>query len=152
VDLRQGVIDEVGPDLGMLVMRVTCSTVDGQSPAVYSAAPMARRLVAWTALMTALLTGAAVHAKKMTLPELLDAARSANPSLRASAAVTDASRAQVTEAWTYWLPSGDILSLLAPSPNVHCQPPPALNLNAGAGIAGGVSHQVVGMGGSAGTT
>jgi outer membrane protein TolC len=88
---------------------------------------MARRLVAWTALMTALLASAAVHAKKMTLPELLDVARSANPSLRASAAVTDASRAQVTEAWTYWLPSGDILSLLAPSPNVHCQVPAGLN-------------------------
>jgi outer membrane protein TolC len=104
---------------------------------------MVRRIVAWTALMIALLAGGAVHAKKMTLPELLDAARSANPSLRASAAVTDASRAQVTEAWTYWLPSGDILSLLAPSPNVHCQPPPALNLNAGAGINGGAAAAAI---------
>jgi outer membrane protein TolC len=134
---------EAAVAFGMVVMPVTCSAVDGQSRAVYSAAPMVRRLVAWTASIIALLAGAAVHAKKMTLPELLDAARSANPSLRASAAVTDASRAQVTEAWTYWLPSGDILSLLAPSPNVHCQPPPALNLNAGAGIAGGVASAAI---------
>jgi HAE1 family hydrophobic/amphiphilic exporter-1 len=84
---------------------------------------MARRLVTLIALLIALLTGAAVDAKKMTLPELLDLARSMNPGLRASAAVTEASRSQVTEAWTYWLPSGDLLSLLAPSPNVHCTVP-----------------------------
>jgi outer membrane protein TolC len=130
VDLREACDDEAGDDercddeggldAGMLVMPVTCSAVDGQSPAVYSAAPMVRRFVACLALVTALLAGAVVHAKKMTLPELLDFARAKNPTLRATSAVTDASRAQVTEAWTYWLPSGDILSLLAPSPNVHC--------------------------------
>ena len=84
---------------------------------------MVRRLVTLIALVTASLTGAAVNAKKMTLPELLDMARTMNPGLRASAAVTEASRSQVTEAWTYWLPSGDLLSLLAPSPNVHCDVP-----------------------------
>ncbi len=81
---------------------------------------MVRRLAASIALLTALLGAASAHAKKLTLPELLDLARAMNPGLHASAAVTDASRAQVTEAWTYWLPSGDLLSLLAPSPNVQC--------------------------------
>jgi outer membrane protein TolC len=91
-----------------------------------SAAPRVRRLFVAIALLTALLGAASAQAKKMTLPELIDLARSTNPGLRASAAVTDASRAQVTEAWTNWLPSGSLLSLLAPSPQVHCIAPPGL--------------------------
>ena len=91
-----------------------------------STAPMARRLVAAIALLTALLGPASAQAKKMTLPELVDLARSTNPGLHASAAVTDASRAQVTEAWANWLPSGSLLSLVAPSPQVHCLAPPGL--------------------------
>src|SRR4051812_25430556 len=91
-----------------------------------SAAPMVRRLVAAIALLAALPGAASAQAKKMTLPELIDLARSTNPGLHASAAVTDASRAQVTEAWTNWLPSGSLLSLVAPSPQVHCLAPPGL--------------------------
>jgi outer membrane protein TolC len=55
----------------------------------------------------------------MTLQELLDMARS-NPGLRASAAATAAMEAQVSEAKLNWLPQGDLLSLLAPSPNIRC--------------------------------
>jgi outer membrane protein TolC len=55
----------------------------------------------------------------MTLPELLDMARS-YPGLRASAAATAAMEAQVSEAKLNWLPQGDLLSLLAPSPNIQC--------------------------------
>jgi outer membrane protein TolC len=58
-------------------------------------------------------------AKKYTLPELLDLARS-NPGLQASAAATAASRAQVSEAKLNWLPQGDLLSVLAPSPTIEC--------------------------------
>src|SRR5579863_1096740 len=60
------------------------------------------------------------EAKKMTLPELLDLAREASPGMQAAAAATQASQAQVTEAWLNWLPQGDLLSILAPSPNIRC--------------------------------
>ena len=43
-----------------------------------------------------------------------------NPGLRASAAATAAMEAQVSEAKLNWLPQGDLLSLLAPSPNIRC--------------------------------
>jgi len=59
------------------------------------------------------------HAKKMTLQQLLEMARG-NPGLRANAAAIEASRAQVTEAKMNWLPQGDLLSILAPSPNLQC--------------------------------
>ncbi|HET6146391.1 MAG TPA: TolC family protein [Polyangia bacterium] len=71
----------------------------------------------------ALLAPAGVEAKKMTLPELLDQARAAYPGLHASAAATAAMEAQVSEAQRYWLPSGELLSLLSPSPGVTCQAP-----------------------------
>ena len=61
------------------------------------------------------------HAKKLTLPQLLEMARG-NPGLRANAAAIEASRAQVTEAKMNWLPQGDLLSILAPSPNLQCIP------------------------------
>jgi outer membrane protein TolC len=70
-----------------------------------------------------LYAGAAAHAKKMTLPELLDLARAGNPGLHANAAATEAMQAQVSEAWRNWLPTGDILSLLTWSPNLKCVNP-----------------------------
>jgi outer membrane protein TolC len=63
-------------------------------------------------------------ARKMTLPQLLEMIRS-NPGLQAGAAATSAMEAQVTEAYMNWLPQGDLLSLLAPSPNIRCYPGPA---------------------------
>src|SRR5262245_40705810 len=61
-------------------------------------------------------------ARKFSLPQLLEMARG-NPGLQASAAATSASEAQVTEAKMNWLPQGDLLSVLAPSPNIHCTNP-----------------------------
>jgi outer membrane protein TolC len=61
-------------------------------------------------------------AKKLTLPQLLELARG-NPGLQANAAAIDASEAQVTEAKLNWLPQGDLLSILAPSPNIKCENP-----------------------------
>jgi outer membrane protein TolC len=58
-------------------------------------------------------------AKKLTLPQLLEMARG-NPGLQANAAAISASEAQVTEAKMNWLPQGDLLSILAPSPNISC--------------------------------
>jgi outer membrane protein TolC len=62
----------------------------------------------------------AAEAKKMTLPELLDLARQASPGMQAAAAATEAMQAQVSEAQRNWLPQGDLLSFLAPSPNIQC--------------------------------
>jgi outer membrane protein TolC len=60
------------------------------------------------------------RAKKMTLPELLEMARQYSPGIQAAGAATAAMEAQVSEARRNWLPQGDLLSLLAPSPNMHC--------------------------------
>ncbi len=62
----------------------------------------------------------AAHARKMTLPELLDLARQASPGIQAAGAATEAMEAQVSEARRNWLPQGDLLSILAPSPNIQC--------------------------------
>jgi len=67
-----------------------------------------------------LLAAAPARAKKLTLPELLAMAR-ANPGLQASAAATSAVRQQVWEAKLNWLPQGDRLSIIAPSPEIHCR-------------------------------
>ena len=69
---------------------------------------------------------AAGSAKKLTLQDLLDMARSANPGLRAGAAATEAMEAQLSEARRYWLPTGDFTSLFGPSPVLRCQAPPNL--------------------------
>ena len=77
-----------------------------------------------TQLLTVLVLAAAsppvALAKKMTLQQLIDAAHTANPGLAANAAAVNAMEAQLSEAWRYWLPSGDLLSLVAPSPNLKC--------------------------------
>jgi outer membrane protein TolC len=67
-------------------------------------------------------------AKKMTLPQLLEMVRG-NPGLQASAAAVSASQAQVMEAKLNWLPQGDLLSILAPSPNIQCIPSPGSTVN-----------------------
>jgi outer membrane protein TolC len=63
---------------------------------------------------------ASAWARKLTLPQLLEMVRG-NPGLQANAAAITASEAQVTEAKLNWLPQGDLLSILAPSPNIECQ-------------------------------
>jgi outer membrane protein TolC len=62
-------------------------------------------------------------AKKLTLPQLLEMVRG-NPGLQANAAAITASEAQVTEAKLNWLPQGDLVSILAPSPNINCYTAP----------------------------
>lgn len=62
----------------------------------------------------------AAQARKLTLQQLLELAHS-NPSLRAGQAATAAMEAQISEARRNWLPQGDLLSIAAPSPQVHCQ-------------------------------
>jgi outer membrane protein len=79
-----------------------------------------RSTVALACAALALASTAPARAKKLTLPELLELARAASPGLQASAAATEAMEAQVSEARRNWLPQGDLLSILAPSPEVHC--------------------------------
>jgi outer membrane protein TolC len=52
----------------------------------------------------------------------MEMARQASPGIQAAAAATSAMEAQVSEARRNWLPTGDLLSLLAPSPNLRCLP------------------------------
>src|ERR1700733_15090316 len=70
-------------------------------------------------LSTALPTAAV--AKKYTLNELLELARSQNPGLRAGDAATHAMQAQVLEAKRNWYPQGDLTSFVAPVPRVECE-------------------------------
>lgn len=96
-----------------------------------------RRLRGVLGLCTLLLLGGAAGAaqgKKFTLQQLLQMARTANPSVHASAAATSAMEAQVAEAWRNWLPSGDLLSILAPSPTINCYPSAAAAAMAGPGL------------------
>jgi outer membrane protein TolC len=94
---------------------------------VYSVWPMRRtlNLRRWAGLATAsaLLLGARAEAKKMTLPELLELARQASPGLQAAGKAIEASQAQESEAWRNWLPQGDLLSIVAPSPKINCFAP-----------------------------
>ena len=82
----------------------------------------------WVAALVAVLPVVAIlgarpaHARKMTLPELLELARQVSPGMQAAAAATEAMEAQVSEARRNWLPQGDLLSILAPSPDIHCIP------------------------------
>jgi len=73
-------------------------------------------------LLSAALPSAAV-AKKYTLNELLELARTQNPGLRAGDAATRAMQAQVVEAKRNWYPQGDLTSYLAPVPRVECEGP-----------------------------
>jgi outer membrane protein len=79
-----------------------------------------RRWVAALAALALVAGARAAEAKKMSLPELLELARQASPGIQAAGAATAAMEAQVTEARANWLPQGDLLSLLAPSPNIQC--------------------------------
>jgi outer membrane protein TolC len=71
-------------------------------------------------LLSVTLPASAV-AKKYTLNELLELARSRNPGLRAGDAATRGMRAQVAEAKRSWYPQGDLTSYVAPVPRVECQ-------------------------------
>jgi outer membrane protein TolC len=73
-------------------------------------------------LLSATVPRAAV-AKKYTLRELLEIARTQNPGLRAGDAATRAMKAQVLEAQRSRYPQGDLTSLVAPVPRVECEGP-----------------------------
>ena len=72
-------------------------------------------------------TGVAA-AKTYNLPELLDLARKNNPGLAAGARATQKVEAQLSEANRSWMPTGEVVSLLAPVPEVRCEQIPGLNV------------------------
>jgi outer membrane protein, multidrug efflux system len=61
-------------------------------------------------------------ARVYTLPELLELVRKSNPGLAAGARATARVEAQLAEANWSWLPSGEMLSVLAPVPEIRCEP------------------------------
>src|SRR3954452_17316430 len=77
-----------------------------------------------TILVTLLLLAAArpVLARPYTLDELLALARKSSPSMAAGASQTAQIEAQLSEARRSWLPTGELLSLLAPAPEIRCTP------------------------------
>jgi outer membrane protein len=74
------------------------------------------------ATLAVLAFGGVAQAKKLTLDELLELARAASPGIQAGNAAQRAMEAQVSEARRNWFPQGDLLSILAPSPTIHCYP------------------------------
>jgi outer membrane protein TolC len=78
-------------------------------------------LAALFGLLSAVLPSSAL-ARKYTLNELLEIARTQNPGLRAGDAATRGMQAQVSEARRNWLPQGDLTSFVAPVPRVECEP------------------------------
>jgi outer membrane protein TolC len=71
-----------------------------------------------------LIHGTAAHGKAYTLPELIDLARRSNPGLAASAQATAKVEAQLLEAGRTWMPTGEFMTMVAPVPDVRCQPFP----------------------------
>jgi outer membrane protein TolC len=62
----------------------------------------------------------AAEARPYTLPEIIELARRLNPGLAAGAQQTAGVEAQLSEANRSWLPSGEIVSLVAPVPSIRC--------------------------------
>jgi multidrug efflux system outer membrane protein len=79
-------------------------------------------LAGTVAAVLAVLAPRPAAAKAFTLAELLDLARKSNPGLAAGAQQTAGIEAQLNEARWSKLPSGELLSLLAPVPEILCQP------------------------------
>lgn len=68
------------------------------------------------------LAPASATARGYTLADLLDLAKQQNPGLDAGRQATAGIEAQLTEARRSWLPSGEFFTLIAPSPDIRCDP------------------------------
>jgi outer membrane protein, multidrug efflux system len=82
-----------------------------------------RAILLTASLFLSLLLGGAPPAlgRAYTLSELIELARKSNPGLAAGARATARVEAQLAEARWSWLPSGEMLSLLAPVPEIRCE-------------------------------
>ena len=72
-------------------------------------------------LVLGLCLPAAAMAKSYSLDEILDLARKGNPGLAAGEQATAGIEAQLLEAKRSWMPTGELNSLLAQAPSIHCQ-------------------------------
>ncbi len=77
--------------------------------------------------------GSRASAAGLSLPDLIDLATRRNPGVAASADATRAIEAQLLEARRSWMPSGELTTILGPSPDIKCQndETPPLNLSGG---------------------
>jgi outer membrane protein TolC len=62
------------------------------------------------------------HARVYSLPELLELVKKSNPGVAASARQTAQIEAQLLEARLSWMPTGELLSMVAPVPEIRCYP------------------------------
>jgi outer membrane protein len=83
-----------------------------------------RKLPAILALGSLVLLGAArpAAARPYKLDELLELARKSSPGLAAGAQQTAQIQAQLAEAKRSWMPTGELVSLVAPVPELRCIP------------------------------
>jgi outer membrane protein TolC len=72
-------------------------------------------------LVLGLCLPAVAMAKAYRLDEILDLARKGNPGLAAGEQATAGIEAQLLEAKRSWMPTGELNSLLAQAPSIHCQ-------------------------------
>ena len=86
--------------------------------------PRSLLALAACALGASLLAAPAAQGKAYTLPELIELARKSNPGLAASAQATAKVEAQLLEAGRTWMPTGEFITMVAPVPDVRCQPFP----------------------------
>jgi outer membrane protein TolC len=85
--------------------------------------PFQAPTLAGVSLCLALVSAApAALARTYTLPQLIELVRKSNPGLAASAQATARVEAQLAEANRSWLPTGELLSVLAPVPEIRCEP------------------------------
>ncbi len=83
-------------------------------------APTVTAVAVCVALLSA--APAPALAKTYTLPQLIELVRKTNPGLAASGRATARVEAQLAEANRSWLPTGEVLSVLAPVPEIRCEP------------------------------
>jgi len=85
--------------------------------------PFSRALPAVLIALSGLFAlGRPAQARVYTLEELLELAKRSNPGLVAGARQTAQVEAQLSEARRSWLPSGELLSFVGPSPSLRCLP------------------------------
>ncbi len=72
------------------------------------------------ALACLLLIPSTAAARTYTLPELISVTRKTNPGIAAAVQQTAAVQAQLLEARRSWMPTGELLSMVAPAPEIRC--------------------------------
>ena len=89
-----------------------------------------RALSAFLVSLALLLAGHRADARTYTLAQLLELAKKSSPSLAAGVRQTAQIEAQLSEARRSWMPTGELTSVVAPVPEVRCQPDPTMSPDA----------------------